>query len=105
MIDGAKIHLDEYKETKSADQLNEIAIKLSQSARKMEQSKSLLSKKWKGTAALEYIAKMNRLEESIWLSSCQIREVSEQLHIIVEQTRQAEAKIEEIVRTRECNIR
>ena len=100
MTDGEKIHLNEYKETKSADRLDEIAIKLSQSAQKIEQSKFLLAKKWEGNSALAYIAKMNRLEESIRMSSHQIRKASEQLHLIVEQTRQAEAKAEEIAQTR-----
>ena len=55
MSDGKKIQLDEYKEIKNADRLDEIAKKLNESARRIEQSKCDLSKKWQGTAASEYI--------------------------------------------------
>lgn len=101
MSDGKKIQLDAYKEIKNADRLDEIAKKLNESARRIEQSKCDLSKKWQGTAASEYIAKMNQMEESIRMRSREIRKTSALLHFIVEKTRQAEARAEEIAQTRE----
>ena len=43
MSDGKKIQLDEYKEIKNADRLDEIAKKLNENARRIEQSKCDLS--------------------------------------------------------------
>lgn len=98
-----KIQLDEYKELKNAERLNEIASGLAQETKRFEQSKNQLSRKWKGNAASEYITKMNRVEEEIWMHSREIRKVANQLQSIVARTRAAEKEANDVAQQRNYN--
>lgn len=95
-----KIQLDEYKELKNAERLDEIANGLFQDIKGLEQSKNQLSKKWKGYAVSEYISKMNRVEQEILMHSREIKEAAVLLRSVAARTKEAEEKAIDIAQQR-----
>lgn len=98
-----KIQLDEQSEIKNAKKLREISDRLNNCLKEMEQSRTNLTKSWKGSSASEYIAKVAKVENEIRLNSKELRMAAEQIDTIVVQMRQAEEKAEDIALHRNCN--